>query len=762
MRVLAAPLFALAVLATATGVARAQDFATQMPGPLSRSHAGLEGQERCSACHTSGGELATGKCLDCHREQATKIRTGRGLHASPLVGQRTCWTCHLEHRGRNHDIMGWGGIGGRDRFDHDLTAWPLRGKHALVGCDACHKRRSKSGLRRYLGEESGCQGCHAADQPHGFERASAVACRRCHVETAWKPAALTSFDHDRDTDFDLEGSHRDVNCAKCHPKTRFELGAGAAECARCHQSPHDGHLFGEKPCTLCHSPALRTLSSIRFDHARSTHFPLAGRHKQAACYSCHRSGVTRRPERECESCHARDSRHGDRFAEFGAPPACKTCHPGTSRWMPPVFDHQRRTRFPLTGKHARVDCRSCHRGRRPDQFERFDAKAVGCRGCHAHEEVHGGKFADRECLGCHRQPGVIKARPAARAQFHGPTSRFPLVMAHARVACDSCHRNDEWKGLSRECGPACHADTLHRGTLGGACSRCHAGGAWDAVGFSHAQDSRFQLRGRHRQVECQECHPRQQYRPRPTGCGGCHQGDDAHRGALGLDCGRCHSETSALRFDHNRQAAFRLDNAHRKVACSGCHPTMEFVPRPRTCNGCHPEPEVHRGRYGTSCQGCHDTRGWQNVRAMHDVGNFSLEGAHDALPCSTCHAGGRKLGGRGNLCITCHRADDVHANSLGGKCGDCHGQVAFAPARFDHVSVGCDLSGLHRTLPCFDCHKAGNFGALTSQCYGCHRDDVAGDGIHRGAAFFQCGDCHNLNYWQRPNQAPAMTSSVCR
>ena len=34
---------------------------------------------------------------------------------------------------------------------------------------------------------------------------------------------------------------------------------------------------------------------------------------------------------------------------------------------------------------------------------------------------------------------------------------------------------------------------------------------------------------------------------------------------------------------------------------------------------------------------------------------------------------------------------------------------AFAPARFDHISVGCDLQGLHRTLPCVDCHKSGQF-----------------------------------------------------
>ncbi|HEU5060788.1 MAG TPA: hypothetical protein VFU21_29865, partial [Kofleriaceae bacterium] len=596
----------------------------------------------------------------------------------------------------------------------------------------------------------------------GFSGSSMTTCKRCHAESSWKPATLSTFDHDRDTDFDLVGTHRDVACDKCHPKDRFALGAGAGKCAGCHASPHDGQLFGTKDCGSCHSPALRSLKTVRFDHDRKTRFDLDGRHRQADCYACHPKKGLKKPARECEGCHAGDSKHGDRFAAFGSPPDCKVCHAGSMRWKPPTFDHKGQTAFALTGKHARVDCRACHRGARPDRFERFDAGAVGCRGCHQHKQAHDGKFADKECLGCHKAPGVVTPTPGARDRFHGPASRFPLVQAHARVACDSCHGEDNWKGLSQECGPSCHADVLHRGSLGGACSRCHTSGKWDATGFSHQEDSQFPLRGFHRQVECASCHPRQQFKPRPTDCAGCHQDDDAHRGKLGRDCQKCHSESGTVRFDHNRQARFALESSHLEVACARCHPTTEFKPRPTACAGCHPEPEVHRGRYGTECKGCHDTRGWQTVKARHDVGNFSLAGAHDAVTCERCHQGGRKLAGRGNLCVTCHREDDIHASSLGGKCGDCHTQWSFAPARFDHLTVGCDLSGVHRVLPCFDCHKSGNFGPLTSQCYGCHRDEVAGDGIHRGAAFFACGDCHSLNTWARPNTAPALTSSVCR
>ena len=319
---LAAPIALAALVLAAAGPAAAQDFTTQSPGALSRSHAQLGGQDHCDDCHDGGRALSAEKCLGCHTQQRAAIRSGTGLHVSRAVARRPCWNCHLEHRGRDHDVMGWAAIGGRDKFDHILAGWPLGGKHAVTPCDSCHRRRDKAGLRVYLGEAARCEGCHAREQPHGFPASAPGACRRCHGDVAWKPAVMGSFDHDRDTDYDLEGTHRDVACAKCHPRSKFELGAGAADCARCHKSPHDGHLFGARKCELCHSPTLRSLSSVRFDHGKATRFALEGKHRRTECYACHPERSTRAPRRECEGCHARDSRHGDRFASFGSPPAC--------------------------------------------------------------------------------------------------------------------------------------------------------------------------------------------------------------------------------------------------------------------------------------------------------------------------------------------------------------------------------------------------------------------------------------------------------
>lgn len=112
------------------------------------------------------------------------------------------------------------------------------------------------------------------------------------------------------------------------------------------------------------------------------------------------------------------------------------------------------------------------------------------------------------------------------------------------------------------------------------------------------------------------------------------------------------------------------------------------------------------------------------------------------------------MAGSGNLCINCHRQDDIHQNALTPRCGECHTQVSFAPARFDHTTVGCNLTGLHRTLACNDCHRAGNYGAITGECAGCHRDDAVAAGGAGGVphpTVLACATCHNTSVWRPAN-----------
>jgi hypothetical protein len=196
---------------------------------------------------------------------------------------------------------------------------------------------------------------------------------------------------------------------------------------------------------------------------------------------------------------------------------------------------------------------------------------------------------------------------------------------------------------------------------------------------------------------------------------------------------------------------------------------VTFKPRPVDCFGCHPEPAVHKGQYGTLCAQCHSTSTWTSVKPLHDVGDFSLKGAHDNIACERCHRDSRPLAGSGNLCLNCHRQDDIHNNSLSPRCGECHTQWSFAPARFDHSKVGCNLTGLHRTISCFSCHTNGNFAGLSPNCVGCHRADAIRTGTIAGIIHQDqtaCGSCHNPNTWGdgKTNTGGSLggRDSVCR
>ena len=759
----------LVVLWPAQG--HAQGFFQQSPGELSLSHAELDGQDNCEQCHTQGRELSEQKCLGCHdhRDLRRRIRAGEGFHSTPRVRREDCWTCHTEHKGRRYDIMGWNHIGGKQNFDHARDAnWRLEGRHRATDCADCHTTTNRQGLRTFMGLDTACESCHADDSPHESERRAMQDCQRCHTQTVWNPPKRRmDFDHNnpRHTDFALEGSHKDVSCRSCHPQAQFNLKRrNPGDCSHCHDDPHQGHLFRDRDCTWCHDAEYGRLDRIRFNHARRAGFALGG-HRRLDCYDCHTQQIGRRtPDPNCEQCHASDNVHDNRFRQFGTPPECSTCHPSTS-WEPTRFDHTLRTDFALTGKHAEASCRDCHRGTDPAQFERFAADEVGCQNCHVHVDVHPGEnFTDEMCLQCHQEAGDIGVDPRqAKDLYHGPDSAFPLEKGHAGVACETCH-TDGYRDTPTECG-SCHEDSLHRGSLGQDCSRCHAPGEWPAVRFDHADDTRFPLRGFHQEVpQCVDCHVERQFAETPMTCGaaGCHGEDDVHQGKLGSDCGSCHTEFGTNIFDHNRQADFQLTGQHLTTRCVECHSSLTFKPQPKTCVGCHPEPEVHRGLFGTDCASCHSTETFDDIQPLHDVGAFSLEGAHDQVDCETCHVDSRPLAGTGNLCINCHRQDDVHSNSLAPTCGDCHSQWSFAPAQFDHATVGCNLTGIHRMMPCADCHQEGNFRGLSSTCYSCHRDDAmrVADPDH-SAYSPNCGTCHNPNTWAGGNLGFGR-ESICR
>jgi len=111
-----------------------------------------------------------------------------------------------------------------------------------------------------------------------------------------------------------------------------------------------------------------------------------------------------------------------------------------------------------------------------------------------------------------------------------------------------------------------------------------AWGRCDLNSFDHPHVP-FALAGAHRSLACEACH------------------SDVHCGQFQRnekqDCQRCHGSTenwTADRFDHNREARFKLEGVHANLACSACHPSVrqpdgqgvvQYKPLGIRCEDCH-------------------------------------------------------------------------------------------------------------------------------------------------------------------------------
>ncbi len=777
-----------ALLLAAVPASVSADFFSTTPGPLSQGHANLDNKDHCTDCHVDGRKVSREKCIACHQPIADRQRDGKGLHANQKAMGRPCELCHVEHKGRGKDVMGWSAFGGKEHFEHNTyTAFPLDGKHKDVTCNKCHTQKTGTGTQSFIKAPSMCASCH--QNPHGDLHEPMRKCERCHDARSWKMIDKPVFDHDKDARYPLEKKHQDVTCARCHAKggaappsskatagaiakteggytkMTFRWASWSTDCTPCHENVHGASLFGQKSCKLCHSAKAEWAKTF-FDHNRRTKFPLDGAHgRKATCDSCHKKDEKKAPDRACISCHV--DAHKGRFSKYGSSGQanCGTCHTANV-WKPEnKFDHNSMTRFTLTGAHAGADCRACHRGKNQADWEHLEnlvtkegkkALVVDCMGCHRHATAHQKQYTNDRCLECHKMAGIVDTKPRAVNEFHGPNSKFPLTEGHRNVDCAKCHAGGIFKGAPDQCGPKCHADELHKGSLGQDCVICHAGGKWEARLFDHDKHTSWPLVGNHKDVLCDSCHPRRDFagnRGKSRTCYNCHKKDDPHDGELGTRCERCHIPDGSIIFEHNnpKVSDWPLRGKHADVRCQDCHKSIRFKPTAKDCNGCHGEPDVHRGQLGTLCGRCHEEKTWKTVRTQHDVPAIRFAGAHDRVTCYKCHTQGRLLEGTGQLCITCHKNDDIHHNALGPRCAECHSQTTWAGARFDHNTVGCNLTGIHRLQPCVSCHVGGNFTAISPTCASCHRQDAVrgatdSNPIGKAHAFLPtCANCHNSN-----------------
>jgi hypothetical protein len=495
----------------------------------------------------------------------------------------------------------------------------------------------------------------------------------------------------------------------------------------------------------------------------ASHEALGGR-----CGACHAApwspdSMTTR----CLACHAGveseladpASMHGG-LVDRAAPLDCRACH--TEHHGPRAmltrldvanFPHDA-TGFSLRAHPRHADgalfvCGDCH----GSDLARLEPSV--CADCHTrldggYLDGHVAAFG-QACLGCH--DGLDRF-----SSFDHARTAFALTGEHLQATCHDCHAGqstpEQLHETPSECA-ACHqADDPHGGLLGSDCAGCHTADGWTPASFDHLAETGFALTGAHRETGCAGCHPGNAFQGTPADCAACHLENDAHQGSYGTDCAACHTPDAwePATFDHNR-TSFPLAGLHLQVECTACHQGAVFRGTPTDCIACHAADDAHNGQLGSDCAACHTAAGWKPATFDHNQSSFPLTGAHQAVACAACHAGGAYLDTPAD-CYACHNRDDQHAGQFGTDCAACHTTARWDDVTFDHAQTSFSLTGAHAGLPCLDCHASGYQGT-PAQCSACHADPP----FHTGLFGSDCAACHNPSTWlpagySRPHAFP--------
>jgi hypothetical protein len=370
-------------------------------------------------------------------------------------------------------------------------------------------------------------------------------CSLCHTGGNWTTIRKDfSFDHARQTGYELKGAHADVGCLMCHNDRGDARAFAAGGCAGCHIDVHRARLG--RNCSTCHTEQTWQPVAVIARHNR-TRFPLVGAHATTACFACHpgaQVGNFEGADPRCLTCHRAD------LAKATSPDHssgqfnhdCQRCHQPTG-WKPALFNHP--AAFPLVGGHAAVGCTACHTS------GTFTALPTDCASCHIAQYQattnpnHAASGFDTNCKTCH------SVRSWLGAKFNHPAD-FPLTGGHGGIACSSCHKGGTFTGLSTAC-VFCHLSNYQQTTnpnhaaagFGTNCQTCHGTASWAGASFTHTA---FPLSGPH-QLSCDQCHTNLN-QPQMFVCTACHAHDQA-----------------SMTARHSEVGGFVWDSAH----CYQCH-----------------------------------------------------------------------------------------------------------------------------------------------------------------------------------------------
>lgn len=421
--------------------------------------------------HQATGFVLEGKhkekqCADCHKPENIKDQVIRKKKLTYLGLSTECLSCHKDyHQGTlpNNCINchTFDSFKPTKKFDHQTTKFPLKGKHREVTCLKCHPMEKKNGqdFQKFTGVAfNNCNACHKDVHENKF----GSDCRKCHSEESFhKVSELKGFDHSR-TNFQLKGKHAAVDCKKCH-KVNLTANLEYERCSNCHADFHKGQFTTKNPksdCRDCHTENGYSESQFSIEQHNKSAFRLEGAHLATPCFACHKrndewkfAGL----DKNCVSCHP--NIHKNFMSEKYMPEErCDKCHTVNS-WKNVMFDHKT-TNFELLGKHAAIDCRSCHFKKtisnQPVQI--FSELKTACESCHI--DIHQRQFATNgttDCIACH---GFENWKAE---KFNHNQTRFKLDGGHKNVDCYKCHRQNnsvpvpfiQFKNTDRQC-KSCH------------------------------------------------------------------------------------------------------------------------------------------------------------------------------------------------------------------------------------------------------------------------------------------------------------------
>ena len=301
--------------------------------PLTGAHLAVP----CADCHGNGAGLegaATVTLASTHLNDANNVdatnyvfpRLGcDGCHADPhgasfakaVASPEPCAVCHVTDA--------WTAV----TFSHEVTRYPLEGRHANASCADCHSSLVRQTVGNWDRETLLPMLPTLAATTGGqtpFEETATCVDFREHATTVRGSMREFARQTRADQAYDvILGSGRqgaqNQRAGRTKGKSTLRLDDAPVACAECHYDPHGeqfAYILEEMPredgvdlnaalCARCHDQ--QNWNAGRFDHERDARFSLKGAHEKVTCGECHRREPDGRQRfrplgMECRDCHA--------------------------------------------------------------------------------------------------------------------------------------------------------------------------------------------------------------------------------------------------------------------------------------------------------------------------------------------------------------------------------------------------------------------------------------------------------------------------